>query len=311
MYLLYSVALVFALLVTSPFWIWQALRHGKYRAGFSERVGRVPDRLIRTKPGENCIWVHAVSVGEVMAITPLVHALEQKLGTGWRVVVSTTTATGQQLARHRFGDANVFYLPLDFAFALRPLFNALKPKALVLAETEFWPNLLRIAHEKNLRIAVVNARISDRSFPRYKSFRAPLTTVLANIDLFLAQSTPDRDRLLAIGADRARIQVSGNLKFESPAIKQSTLVEQLRSTISGPVLVCGSTVEGEEELLLPALKQLFLSHSQATIILAPRHPERFRAVAELLRAHDINFFQRSQWRGQPLSGSVLLLDSIG
>src|SRR5437764_12824536 len=128
MYLLYSAALAFALLVTSPYWLWQALRHGKYRAGFSERLGNIPARLRATAADENCIWIHAVSVGEVMAISPLVQALKEKLGQGWRIAVSTTTLTGQQLARQRFGEDNVFYLPLDFSFALRPLFSALRPR---------------------------------------------------------------------------------------------------------------------------------------------------------------------------------------
>src|SRR3954468_6287336 len=199
MYLLYSAALALALLITSPYWLWQALRHGKYRAGFRERIGSVPARLRTTAADENCIWVHAVSVGEVMAVTPLIQALKEKLGSGWRIAVSTTTLTGQTLARQRFGEENVFYLPLDFAFALRPFFKLLRPKALILAETEFWPNMLRIAGEKKTRVAVVNARISDRSFPRYKMFRGLLRQVLRNVDIFLAQSEEDRARLVAIG----------------------------------------------------------------------------------------------------------------
>jgi 3-deoxy-D-manno-octulosonic-acid transferase len=311
MYLLYSAALVLALLITSPYWIWQALRHGKYRAGFRERMGSVPARLRTTAPDENCIWVHAVSVGEVMAVTPLIQALREKLGSRWRIAVSTTTLTGQTLARQRFGEENVFYLPLDFAFALRPFFKLLRPKALILAETEFWPNMLRLVHENNSRVAVVNARISDRSFPRYKAFRGLLCSVLRNVDLFLAQSATDRDRLIAIGADSARVQVSGNLKFEAPAPKQSEIVARLRPAVTGSVLVCGSTVDGEEEILVAAFRKILADHPQATIILAPRHPERFTAVAELLRASNLTFRKRSEWRDEPLAGSILLLDSIG
>jgi 3-deoxy-D-manno-octulosonic-acid transferase len=311
MYLLYSAALALVMVITLPYWLWQALRHGKYRAGFSERTGGLPLRLRETKPVENCIWVHAVSVGEVMAVTPLVQTLQKKLGDTWRIVISTTTLTGQTLARQRFGEDNVFYLPLDFAFALRPFFKTLRPKALVLAETEFWPNLLRIAHQKNARIAVVNARISDRSFPRYKSFRRLLTIALQNIDLFLAQTSIDRDRLIAIGAREKRVQVSGNLKFEAPAIKRSDIVQRLRAAISGPVLVCGSTVAGEEELLLPVFRDLLAENPGAAIILAPRHPERFPVVADLLGRSGLIFHRRSEWQGQPLTKSILLVDSIG
>ena len=311
MYFLYSAALAVALVVSLPYWFWQALRKGKYRAGFSERMGNVPARLRATAAGENCIWIHAVSVGEVMAITPLAQALTAKLGAGWRVVVSTTTMTGQQLARQRFGEENVFYLPLDFAFALRPFFSVLRPKALILAETEFWPNILRIAHEEKVRVAVVNARISDRSFPRYKRFRGLLARVLRNVDLFLAQTAADRDRLVAIGADAGRVQVPGNLKFEAAVVKDTKLVGELSGGIGGPVLVCGSTVEGEEELLVPAFRRVLAANPSATIILAPRHPERFAVVAELLKQSGVTFWRRSEWRGGPVGGGVLLLDSIG
>jgi 3-deoxy-D-manno-octulosonic-acid transferase len=311
MYFIYSVALGVALLLSSPYWIWQAMRHGKYRAGFSERIGKVPDRLRSTHADENCIWIHAVSVGEVIAITPLVRALAAKLGAGWRIVVSTTTMTGQQLARQAFGEDNVFYLPLDFAFALSPFFERLRPRAVILAETEFWPNLLRMAREKNARVAVVNARISDRSFPRYLAFRRLLKIVLENIDLFLAQTETDRERLVAVGADAARVQVAGNLKFEAAATKSSELVTKVRSAVSGPVLVCGSTVEGEEEVLLPAFRQIFAVNPSATVILAPRHPERFPAVAATLQSSEMKHVKRSEWRGESLAGSVLLLDTIG
>ena len=311
MYLLYSAALALSLLVTSPYWIWQALRHGKYRAGFAERTGNVPVRLRSTAPDENCIWIHAVSVGEVMAISPLVDALRQKFGSGWRIAVSTTTLTGQQLARQRFGEENVFYLPLDFAYALRPYFRRLRPRALILAETEFWPNLLRLAHAKKARVAVVNARISDRSLPRYRSARSLMRPILRNVDLLLAQSPTDKERLIAIGAEAGRVQVSGNLKFEAAPIHQSALISQLRRVIAGPVFVCGSTVEGEEELLLPTFSKIMAENPRASIILAPRHPERFSQVSELLRSKGLDFRKRSQWQGEPLAGSVLLLDSIG
>ena len=311
MYLIYSITLALLMLATLPYWIWQGLRHRKYRTGLSERMGSVPARLRRTEAGENCIWVHAVSVGEVIAVTPLVRAMTAKLGAGWRVVVSTTTMTGQHLARKAFGEENVFYLPLDFVAALRPFFESLQPRALFLAETEFWPNMLRLAHERNAKIAVVNARISDRSFPRYKAFRRLFTKWLKNIDLFLAQSEIDADRLVAIGAEPARVQVSGNLKFEAPPPKTSNLVTQLRGAINGPVLVCGSTVETEEEILLPAFRRIFQESASATVILAPRHPERFGVVMQLLQSNGVKHVRRSEWHGEAVAGKVFLLDSIG
>ena len=313
MYFIYSIALALVLVLSSPFWAWRALRHGKYRAGFGERFGKVPARLRTTRSDENCIWIHAVSVGEVMAVSALVSALKQKLGPGWRVVLSTTTLTGQTLARQRFGEENVFYLPMDLRFALQPFFDVVRPRLLVLAETEFWPNMLQLAAERKAKIAVVNARISDRSFPRYKTFRGWMADPLSKIDLFLAQSETDRERLVAIGAELQKTQVGGNLKFEVGATGTAEIVGKLRAAISAdaPVLVAGSTVEGEEELLLPAFGRMIKEHPQAVIILAPRHPERFPEVGKLFQASQLAFVKRSEWTGGPLSGCVLLLDTIG
>lgn len=312
MHFLYSALLALALVVTLPWWVVQALRHGKYRVGLRERLGRVPARL-RRQPG--CLWVHAVSVGEVLAISRLVEELQRRFP-GRAVVVSTTTATGQKLARQRFGEENVFYFPLDFAFAVRPYLRALRPDLIILAETEFWPNLLRLARVSGARIAVVNARISDRSFPRYRFFRPWLRRVLATIALFLAQSDEDARRLTAIGAPTERVRVSGNLKFDLRAGAELAIVDALgrhleRERIACTV-VCGSTVEGEEELCLDMFRRLRDTMRGTFLVLAPRHPERFDAVAELCRASGLDFWRRSQWTGaEPLAGGVLLLDTIG
>lgn len=316
MYFAYSILLALALLVTLPWWLVRMARSGKYRAGLAERLGRIRPGLRATGPDENCIWIHAVSVGEVLAVSGLIAALPARFP-GWRVVVSTTTLSGQQLARSRFGEADVCYLPLDLPFALRPLFTQLRPRLLVLAETEFWPNLLAIATAHGIRVAVVNARISDRSFPRYRRVRGLLKNVLAAIDLFLAQSEADRDRLLAIGAPGARLQVSGNLKFDAlPAATEPPLVPQVRSALApaAPVIVCGSTVAGEEEILIAAFRQVRAEHPDAVMVLAVRHPERFDGVAQLLTRTAASFIRRSAWRPEAsatLRGTVLLLDSIG
>ncbi len=197
-YSLYSLLLFLALIVSTPWWLLQMLRHGKYRTGWSERLGTVPDRLFN-QVAENTIWIHAVSVGEVLAISRVVEELKAQLP-GWRIVVSTTTDTGQKLARERFGENNVFYLPLDLPCAVRAYLQALRPKLLVLAESEFWPNLLHEAHKSGAAVAVVNARVSDRSLPGYLRFHGLLRRVMQNVDLFLAQSDEDANRLVQIGA---------------------------------------------------------------------------------------------------------------
>jgi 3-deoxy-D-manno-octulosonic-acid transferase len=317
-YLLYSLALALAMLLSLPFWLYQILRHGKYRRGFTERMGRVPARLLNAAGSEarskRVIWVHAVSLGEVLAVSGLVEQMRRTFPQH-RVLISTTTDTGQSLARKRFGDENVFYFPMDFAFAIRPYLQTLKPELVVLAETEFWPNFLRLAHASGARIAVVNARVSDRSWPRYQRFRRALQRMLAHVDVFLAQTPEDAARLQSIGADPSRVQVTGNLKFDVTLPAPPPIVESLRRSLAAesaaPVLVCGSTVEDEEPPLLKAFENLRVGHPRAVMLLAPRHPERFDEVAILLRQLDIPSTRRSQWQGESLAGGVLLVDSIG
>jgi 3-deoxy-D-manno-octulosonic-acid transferase len=311
---LYSVALGVGMLVSLPYWLFQMARHGKYRKGFAERMGRVPARLRLPGEREPVIWVHAVSVGEVLAVAGLVEELQRRFP-HHKFFISTTTDTGQALARKRFGDANVFYFPMDFAFAIRPYLRVLRPQMVVVAETEFWPNFMRLVHTSGARIAVVNARISDRSWPNYQRFRGLLRRLLANVDLFLAQTEEDATRLRDIGTPPERVRVTGNLKFDIPAPAPPAIVEKLRTSIAaageGPVLVCGSTVDGEEPLLLKAFENLRVQYPRAVMILAPRHPERFAVAAELLEQMSISFYRRSLWDGEPLAGGVLLLDTIG
>jgi 3-deoxy-D-manno-octulosonic-acid transferase len=314
MYLLYTALLALALLLTLPYWIVQMLRARKYRAGLGERLGKVPDRLRRTERGQPTIWFHAVSVGEVLAIGNLISQLEQRYP-GARIVVSTTTDTGQRLARERFGASNVFYFPVDFPFAIRPYLGHLRPTIVVVAETEFWPNFLRLTKESGAKLAIVNSRISDRSWPGYRRFRRLLRRVLASIDLFLAQTEEDRSRLVDIGAPADRVQVSGNLKFDVTPPLPPAIVQSLRAafekTGAGPVVVAGSTMEGEESLLLRTFEIVRGSKPRAVLILAPRHPQRWEAVTELVRSLGLPCWRRSLWSGEDLGGGVLVLDTIG
>jgi 3-deoxy-D-manno-octulosonic-acid transferase len=313
MYLIYSALLAAGLVVSLPYWLLQRMRHGKYRAGLGERLGRVPQRLV-AQPSRPTIWVHAVSVGEVLAVSALVGELTKRF-TQYRVAVSTTTDTGQKLARTRFGAENVFYFPLDFAVAIRPYLRLLQPELIVIAETEFWPNFLRLAHANGARIAVVNARISDRSWPGYWRMRRLLKGVLQQVDLFLTQTGEDARRLEEIGAAAERIHVTGNLKFDVPAAAAPSIIASLRAAFqqshATPVIVCGSTVDGEEPLLLQAFVNVLASYPRAVMVLAPRHPERFGEVTELLNQLGMRFWRRSLWGGDPVVGGVLLIDTIG
>jgi 3-deoxy-D-manno-octulosonic-acid transferase len=306
MLLFYSLALALVLIVGAPYWLFRMATSGKYREGLSERLGFVPRRL-DIKPDEPLIWVHAVSVGELLAATRMIEDLRDSLS-GWRIVVSTTTRSGQALARQRFGAEHAFYFPLDFAFAIRAYARALKPRLLVLMETEFWPRLLMECRRSNIPVAVVNARISDRSWPRYLQLRFLWKRLLNGLSIVLAQSEQDVKRLRAIGA--ANVRYGGNLKYDVRATSVGPVIAALEKQIKPgtKVLVCGSTLEGEEQLLLQA------APSDVLMILAPRHPERFPAVVRLLEESGRLWVQRSQWIRNPsplAAGTVFLLDSIG
>jgi len=335
MHLLYSAGLFLALILASPWYLAAAKR----RAGLAEKLGRVPSRL-RRGSSEPCIWVHAVSVGEVLAVSRLIPCLREQ--TGRRIVVSTTTVSGQRLAREKVGEENVFYFPLDLPFAIRPYLRALRPELVLMAESEFWPNLLRLSREYGARVAVVNARISDRSLPRYQRLRFLWRPILRNVDWFLAQTAQDAERLQMIGADAARVHVSGNLKFDVVASRDLPVAQELRARIlpETDVIVAGSTAEGEEALLIDAFRRVLHRRPNALLILAPRHPERFEVVAELVKTAGLPLWRRSQFltlregvilseggasgalspagetrvegsRFSKLTGGVLLLDSIG
>jgi len=311
MLILYSFALLLVLVVGAPWWLLRMAAGGKYREGLSERLGWIPARIRRGLTGQPAIWIHAVSVGEVLAASRLIEELTQRLSAApprERVLISTTTRTGQRLARERFGADRVFYFPLDFAWAVRAWLRALQPRLLVLLETEFWPRMLVECRRAGIPVAVVNARISDRSWPRYRRLAWIWRRLLGGLALVLAQSDLDAERLRALGASNVR--VGGNLKYDVRIASPAPVTEALRRSIGPgmPILVCGSTLSGEEEILLGALPPGIVA------ILAPRHPERFQEVAQLLRSRGIRWVRRSEWLDAPSTvepGTVFLLDSIG
>jgi 3-deoxy-D-manno-octulosonic-acid transferase len=205
-------------------------------------------------------------------------------------------------------------MPLDFGFTLRPYLDVLRPALLILAETEFWPNLLHLSRKRGARVAIVNARISDRSFPRYRIFRWFFSQVLADVNLFLTQTEDDALRLRDIGAASERVRVSGNLKFDVRTSSGSTLAERLRHALGKDplVVVCGSTTDGEEELLLQAFQDILKELPSTSLVIAPRHPERFDKVAGLIAARGLALVRRSAWAGSSVPAKcVFLLDSVG
>jgi 3-deoxy-D-manno-octulosonic-acid transferase len=323
----YNLALLAVLVVGSPWWLWRIATTQKYRDGLWERLGwvrvgrdeRIMGRRVGNAVGDRpLIWVHAVSVGEVLAVSRLVKTLDA----AWPeyfVAISTTTRTGQELARERFGANRVFYCPLDLPWAVRAYLNALKPRMLVLAETEFWPNLLSGCLRRGISVAVVNARISDRSWPRYRRLRGLWEPFLRRLSAVLAQSQTDAERLRAIGCAPERVSVAGNLKFDVRATEEADATIQLKARGAElRFVVAGSTLEGEEAALLEAWPKVLQADPRLVLVLAPRHPERFEGVAALLERSGLEWEKRSDWLSQKASeltalkaGTIVLLDSIG
>jgi 3-deoxy-D-manno-octulosonic-acid transferase len=312
--IVYSSLLLAALVLGAPYWLVRMATSGRYRAGLPGRLGRVPDGLRAAVSGHDVVWVHAVSVGEVLAATELIRELKARLP-GWVVAVSTTTETGQRLARERLKDSPVFYLPLDFRFTVRRYLRVLRPKMLVLMESELWPRLIEECAKSCIPVAVANARISDRSFPRYMRLRRLWRPFLEMTSLFLAQSQETAERLVKIGAPAERVKVMGNLKYDVQAREASPMTKRIGSLLSGArLIVAGSTLAGEEEALLAAWPAIHRGVPDAALLIAPRHPDRFEEVFGLIRKSGYPFFRCSHLMldTEPIfGGTILLLDTIG
>jgi 3-deoxy-D-manno-octulosonic-acid transferase len=313
-HIFYSVFLTLGFVLALPWFLWKGRSTGKYLRTFRERMGRLPVYL--NVDGDRSIWIHAVSVGEVLAARPLLPALRERFPRH-RLFVSTTTMTGNAVARKSLrGIDGLFYAPFDFPHPVRAALEVLNPSVLLLVETELWPNLIHEASRRGTRIALVNGRISTRSFPRYRLARGLFAAVLKDIDLFLMQGEPHAERIRALGASPERVQVTGNLKFD--AVEPERLPERIVRLLQGgpegpaPLWVAGSTVAGEEELVLRAFQHVRERVPRARLLLAPRHPERFAALPALIEAAGFRCLRRSAldpaaWR----DGEVLLLDTLG
>lgn len=326
MHFFYSLLTAAALTLLAPYFLVRGLREGKYLHSLRERFGFLPRALgtDSTQPRKT-IWLHAVSVGELLAGLPLARALGEQYA-DHRLLISTTTRTAQELARQRctFADG-IFYFPLDWAWVVRRVFDALRPNLVVILETELWPNFLRQARRAAVPVVFVNGRISERSLTRalrLARWCPPLRTfyrrVLEEGTLYLMQSEADAERLRRLGAPGERVHVAGNLKFDfeppPPPAFVVWLEQQLARQPGRPLLVAGSVVAGEEEAVLEAFEQVRRQWPQALLVLAPRKPERFAIAAELAvhRGHVVR--RRSQLGAAAAldhAADVLLLDSMG
>jgi 3-deoxy-D-manno-octulosonic-acid transferase len=314
MMVVYSALLVAVLVVGAPYWLVRMATSGRYRAGLQGRLGLVPKSLQAAVAGRSVIWVHAVSVGEVMAATRLIRELNERLP-GSLVAVSTTTETGQRLAKERLPDSPVFYLPLDLKSPVRRYLRVLRPQMLVLMESELWPRLIAECAKDGTQVVVVNARISDRSFPRYMRLRRLWRPFLEMISLFLAQSAETADRLIKIGAPETRVRVTGNLKYDVQTRTDNEMTRRIASMLSGTrLVVAGSTLANEEETLLAAWPAIRQAVPDAALLIAPRHTDRFDEVFQLIRKDGSPFVRCSELMqsAEPIvGGTILFLDTIG
>jgi 3-deoxy-D-manno-octulosonic-acid transferase len=315
-YLLYSFLTAVVFVVASPYFLYQALRHNKYVGSIAQRLGYLPVSF--NLDGDESIWVHAVSVGEVLSARPLISELRASYPK-LRLFLSTTTLTGQQLARRSVPDVDaVFYFPFDWTIPARRTLNVVRPRLFVMTETEIWPNLLRECKQRSIRTLMVNGRISYRSFPRYRLIRPFMKRVLADIDRFCVQGEETSRRLMELGADPARIVVTGSLKFDSlessptPGRGRERVLRFFRVPLARPVIIAGSTLKGEEEPVIRAFNRVRASGVNALLVIAARHPERFDEVERLCRHEGLTVVRRTELPidAEPRADAVVL-DTIG
>jgi 3-deoxy-D-manno-octulosonic-acid transferase len=318
MYSLYSVLVLIAAVLASPWFIYQALRYKKYVGSFGQRLGYLP--LSFNMDGDDSIWIHAVSVGEVLTARPLISELKRRYP-NLRMFLSTTTMAGQQLARRSVRDVDaVFYFPFDFQFVVRRTLELVRPKLFIMMETEIWPNLLRECRQRGVKTAVVNGRLSARSFPRYRLIRPMMRRVLDHVDRFLVQSEESARRFIDLGADPARVVVTGSLKFDSIEVSSTALQARARDRVlryfrvsgSRPVIVAGSTMKGEEGAVLRAFRRVRSVAPNTLLVIAPRNPERFNEAEQLARQEGWKVARRSDLAidAEPRV-DVVVLDTIG
>jgi 3-deoxy-D-manno-octulosonic-acid transferase len=299
------------LFVLAPVLICRMIRSGKYREGWWEKLwGDAPLRI-----GERpCLWFHAVSVGEVLLLRPLVAEMARRRP-NWEVVISTTTTTGLAVARRTFPELITFYAPSDFSWATRRAMGQIRPAVLALVELELWPNLIRSAKRAGAKVAIINARLSARSYRGYRYLRRPLGTTLRRIDVVAAQDDDYARRFVELGVPEERVSVTGSVKYDGLESDRNnartrTLRNELGLSHSDLVFVAGSTMEGEEAAALAAYRAARLQHPRLRLVLVPRHAERFDSVADWLASSGESVVRRSQLTLRPAQSPVAIRDSI-
>jgi 3-deoxy-D-manno-octulosonic-acid transferase len=317
---LFNAAYLAAVVLACPWILWSAWRHGKYREGFSEKfLGRVPRRT-SSMP---CVWLHAVSVGEVNLLSTLIAEIARRRP-HWEIVVSTTTKTGYDLARKKYGEYTVFYAPLDFTWSVRQAMQRVRPNILALAELELWPNLIAAAKEQGAKVAIFNGRLSDKSFRGYRRIRPLVASVLRQVDLIASQNEETSQRFLELGSLPSAVRTSGSLKFDGAILNRNnprTMEARRIASIADEdvVFLAGSTQDPEELYAIEIFKRLRPEHPRLRLIVVPRHKERFDEAADLLADSGLAWKRRTELEAPSVANrdgtssrwEALLVDAIG
>jgi 3-deoxy-D-manno-octulosonic-acid transferase len=310
---LLDAAYLSALSLTLPYWIYQSARRGKYRRGWSDRFFGAQPAVDPTRPR---VWIHAVSLGEVLVARQLVEELSRRRG-DIQILVSTSTDSGLQVAWSRIKQATIFRAPLDFSWAVERVAEHIAPSLMILTELELWPHLLTTARDRRVPVCVVNARVSKRSFRGYRRVKKILAPALDSVRWWGAQNEEYAGRLQQLVTDPATVQVTGSIKYEGalrdrgePAVERMGKVLGVEPGV--PVWVAGSTMAPEESIVLDVYRRLRLVHPTLRLLLVPRHPERFEEVAQLLDRSGLPYDRRSRaTEASPARGGVVLVDSLG
>lgn len=313
MFFVYEALLYLVFVLGMPWFLLLGFLRGKYLPNFWTRLGHY-----KTAPMPHDLWLHAVSVGEVLAARTVIDAIKRRLP-DTSMVVTTTTLTGQSMARQHFQGADVTYFPFDFSFAVRRFIRHHRPRVFATMETEIWPNVTELSARHGVRLVLANGRISDRSFPRYRMFRPFLRRVLARFESILVREETDRERFIAIGAPAATVSVEGNIKFDFEPTASEPEAEHLLTRLAGSrkIFIAGSTMEGEPELILPAIQKI-VEEDGGFVVVAPRKPERFNVVAALFETSSLRSKRRTELTtpaavedAARAGVDVLVLDSLG
>lgn len=319
-WVIYNILFAVGYALILPKFLVRMWRRGGYRRNFSQRFARYsPDIVQRLGDGKKNVWIHAVSVGEIAVAFRYREELRPRMP-GVRFIVTTTTSTAYALAEKRIGDGDLLlYFPCDFPGVVRRALDTLKPAALLLTESELWPNLIRTAHARGIPVILINGRISDGSYRGYRLLRAFFKPVLQVMDLLLVQTGEDRDRLSALGADSGKIRVTGTAKYDVALSGTGgggdvwAALKPYGMTAGDLVLVGGSTWPGEETVLLKVLASLRKEFPSLKMVLVPRHAERRHEVEKELQAAGVRYARRadtSRTGGEP-PVDVLLVDTTG